>query len=375
MMNPDDHAEEERKSFLQVLAAFKHYDTYSMLRVNKTESYLNTLPNEHQDMLLPYRNHLNKLRDCIECNYRIISKMIKDSDQLFLNSGETSIRQEIVGADEVTKIRQQDLESVQITLKQFARDWSSDGEEERRQCYQPIIDAIMDFYKPEEYDLSKIKILVPGAGLGRMAYELAYRGYCCEGNEFSFFMLIASNFVLNKCEIENQYTIYPWIHQYVNNVCRSDQIAPITFPDVSPVEAPPKGPLSMVAGDFLLVYTEPDSWDGIATCFFIDCANNVIEFIETIYRILKPGAIWVNLGPLLYHYSDVQDELSIEPTCEDLVAIIKAVGFELLKCETGVRTQYAQNPRSMQQSEYLSIFCVCRKPLVINNGIHIEEDN
>lgn len=83
-----------------------------MLRVNKTESYLNTLPNEHQDMLLPYRNHLNKLRDCIECNYRIISKMIKDSDQLFLNSGETSIRQEIVGADEVTKIRQQDLESV-----------------------------------------------------------------------------------------------------------------------------------------------------------------------------------------------------------------------------------------------------------------------
>lgn len=57
----------------------------------------------------------------------------------------------------------------------------------------------------------------------------------------------------SRCEIENQYTIYPWIHQYVNNVCRSDQIAPITFPDVSPVEAPPKGPLSMVAGDFLLV--------------------------------------------------------------------------------------------------------------------------
>lgn len=56
-------------------------------------------------------------------------------------------------------------------------------------------------------DISKIRILVPGAGLGRLTYELAYRGYYCEGNEFSLFMLVASNFVLNKCIVENQYTI------------------------------------------------------------------------------------------------------------------------------------------------------------------------
>lgn len=33
------------------------------------------------------------------------------------------------------------------------------------------------------------------------------------------------------------------------------------------------------------------------------------------------------------------------------------------KNETNVRTKYAQNPSSMQQSEYLSVFFVCRKPL------------
>lgn len=32
------------------------------------------------------------------------------------------------------------------------------------------------------------------------------------------------------------------------------------------------------------------------------------------------------------------------------------------KNETDVKTKYAQNPRSMQQSEYLSAFFVCRKP-------------
>lgn len=47
-------------------------------------------------------------------------------------------------------------------------------------------------------DPSKINVLVPGAGLGRLAYEIAKRGYTCQGNEFSLFMLFASYFVLNK---------------------------------------------------------------------------------------------------------------------------------------------------------------------------------
>lgn len=48
------------------------------------------------------------------------------------------------------------------------------------------------------------------------------------------------------------------------------------------------------------------------------------------YRILKPGGIWVNLGPLLYHYSDMPNEGSIEPTYEDLLIIIKSTGFQIL---------------------------------------------
>lgn len=135
-------------------------------------------------------------------------------------------------------------------------------------------------------DISEIKILVPGAGLGRLTYEFARRGFFSEGNEFSLFMLIASNFVLNKCLIENQYTIYPFVHQYVNNLTRQDQIRSITFPDVSPTQNPPKGKatMNMIAGDFLQVYTEEKEWDCVATCFFIDCANNVAEFVENIFK-------------------------------------------------------------------------------------------
>lgn len=47
-------------------------------------------------------------------------------------------------------------------------------------------------------DVSKVSVLIPGAGLGRLAWEIARLGYSCQGNEWSFFMLFSSNFVLNR---------------------------------------------------------------------------------------------------------------------------------------------------------------------------------
>lgn len=41
-------------------------------------------------------------------------------------------------------------QQVQVTLKQFARDWSTDGEEERQQCYAPIINEIEKFYTADK---------------------------------------------------------------------------------------------------------------------------------------------------------------------------------------------------------------------------------
>jgi hypothetical protein len=51
---------------------------------------------------------------------------------------------------------------------------------------------------PCSRNAKSVNILVPGAGLGRLAHEFARRGYNCQGNEWSLFMLLCSNFVLNK---------------------------------------------------------------------------------------------------------------------------------------------------------------------------------
>lgn len=44
------------------------------------------------------------------------------------------------------------------------------------------------------------------------------------------------------------------------------------------------------------------AFDCVVTCFFLDTAHNVVEYIECIHHCLKPGGHWINLGPLLYHW-------------------------------------------------------------------------
>ncbi len=90
----------------------------------------------------------------------------------------------------------------------------------------------------QEEERSEIKVLVPGAGLGRLAFDIARSGFECQGNEFSLFMLFTSNFVLNKCKTENTFKIYPYIHNFCNNVSDSDQMKSITFPDINPNSLP-----------------------------------------------------------------------------------------------------------------------------------------
>jgi hypothetical protein len=75
----------------------------------------------------------------------------------------------------------------------------------------------------------------------------------------------------------------------------------------------------MSAGDFLQIYNDPgrlfrapvegglvaftvrvysDDWDCVATCFFLDTAHNIIEYVERLWKILKPGGVWINFGSL-----------------------------------------------------------------------------
>lgn len=56
------------------------------------------------------------------------------------------------------------------------------------------------------------------------------------------------------------------------------------------VTASARGSMGMAAGDFVEVFRHPDfagAFDAVATCFFIDTAHNVVEYMEVIWAALK----------------------------------------------------------------------------------------
>lgn len=351
--------EEEREHFQRIVNAYRCYQPTSLQRCDKTISYLNSLSESHQEKLVNYRSHLERVKTCIEQNAQIVKLIIGDVEHMFDNIDYSNVPQHLDA--HVTKPSQMDIDKVQNILKQIAREWSSEGAVERTQCFQPILDEIDALFGDCD-NMSDVSILVPGAGLGRLAYEIARRGFTCQGNEYSLFMLFASNFILNKCKEANSHTLYPWVHQYHNNLQADDQIAPVAFPDSDPSAIPKDCDFSMAAGNFTEIYTELDKWDCVATCFFIDTAPNIAAYVETIWQILKPGGVWINFGPLLYHYADLPTENSIEPSYDFLKQLILSFGFELLREELNQPSHYTHNKRSMLIYQYHSIFFVFRKP-------------
>lgn len=331
----DTEDEEERRHFQKILAAFRNYKRDAMRRVAVNEVCFQKLSEKHKDMLDDFLPHLAAVRNCIHHNDFVIGEIVREAASIFSNTSPYDT-DDAQGGDNSNGVHNRpfitsnDMDKVKSTLKQFVRDWSADGKLERQECYAPIVEVVLKYFPiPSE----AVKVLVPGAGLGRLAWELARLGYACQGNEWSLYMLIASNFVLNQCCTLNQYSLYPWAHQFCNNEKRQDQLTEIRFPDVNPQELPKNSDFSMAAGDFLGVYREPNTWDCIATVFFIDTAHNIVSYVEAFWNILKPGGIWTNLGPLLYHYAEIPGELSIELSYEDLRKVIQKVGFEFLVSE------------------------------------------
>ncbi|XP_068782281.1 carnosine N-methyltransferase isoform X3 [Struthio camelus] len=318
----EEEAEEERlerEHFRRIINVFRYYRTNMHERVNRTERQFKSLPANQQSLLPQFLPHLDKIRKCIDHNQQILQTIVNDCVHMFENKeyGED-------GRGKITPASTFDMDKLKSTLKQFVRDWSEEGKPERDSCYQPIISEIVKNFPKERWDFSKVNILVPGAGLGRLAWEIAMLGYACQGNEWSLFMLFSSNFVLNRCSEVNSCKLYPWIHQFSNNRRSADQIRPIYFPDVDPHSLPSGANFSMTAGDFQEIYSE--------------------------------------CSPLLYHFENLANELSIELSYEDIKNVILQYGFHIEVEKESVLSTYTVNELSMMKYYYECVLFVVRKP-------------
>lgn len=322
-----EELEEEERHFRSILAAFASYqqDVERILRKYRLDWA--KLPFHQQKLVPSYPSKIKRAAECVEANQEFFDLVVASVTDHSQDKLSTSKR----------PLNATESENLRSLLRQLAREWSAEGAVEREASYAGILTKLGELF-PLPSARCNTRIFVPGAGLGRLAAEIAQLGFTTEGNEFSHFMLLPSQFILNSSGAHtNHHTIYPWALPFSNIWSwEQDQMRPVTIPDWTPSH--PLGEFSMIAGDFLQIYHHPsphggDSqryFDVIVSSFFLDTAPNVLEYLECFYRILQPGGYWINNGPLLYHFEGSAGEMSIELSSEEIKSAAENIGFEFL---------------------------------------------
>ncbi|KAF9255445.1 N2227-domain-containing protein [Marasmius fiardii PR-910] len=411
---PHSHSEadieEEQRHFSNVITTFQKYASYSLAANNRRRKDIFTIPKSDQELLatLGYKEKLNAVDRAILANAEFLNQIIVDpeifghgvdDDEEDGDGGEEEGQNQSVGGAKHShshshghthehghdhsheaprkskkyRPNEGDMDKVRSTLKQFVRDWSEEGKEERETSYGPMKEALLaHFHDIPERERRNFRVLVPGAGLGRLAYDVASLGFACQGNEFSHYMLLSSFLILNKTTQAKCHTIYPYVHTFSNVQNRGTLLREIRIPDVVPT-LPGGSNFSLVAGDFEEIYgsgqeldpngEEPQSglWDAIMTCFFIDTAKNIVNYLRILHRILAPGGVWINMGPLLWHWENNNtNDPSIELDLEEVKDLARKIGFEIANEKT-IDATYVTNSEGMLGYTYRAAFWTATK--------------
>lgn len=329
---------------------------------------------------LGYTQKLKRLDEAIRVNGKV-TKLIADLTRKELSA--TSSR--IDGADNMLG----DLSRVKESLKHFVRDWSADGEVERSRIFQPILDVLKEVNLAQR---SSTTVLVPGSGLGRLAWEISelgvFRkmhdslacthmraGFQTTANELSFFMNLAFRVLLSEeaTQVSNQHTVQPYASWFSLQRTNEALFRSVSFPDVVPRL---NEKLKLEERDFLSLLPppplrkdnhSPHGYDYIVTLFFIDTSLNVIETIEHLYELLRPGGLWINLGPLLWTGGQTA---SVELNLEEVLRLVEMVGFELnkeapaqsVRARKSIECEYTADRTAMMAWIYTAEFWVAAKP-------------
>lgn len=368
---------EESQALKNVLGAYANYEVFATKeyyepRLKKWES----LSHRQRTMVPWYENYLRTLLGCIKCN----ANFLKDVVSFATSSMQIeSFLPSLVDGD---------MEEKTVSmLTQLCREWSAECEPERKL----LLNRLLPFLASKFQIPSKVKILIPGAGTGRLMLDLVKAGFVCEGNEYSYHMLVMSIYMLNSGLRKNEVTIFPFIHTFSHWKDRENHLRAVKIPDVN-IEMSPSGSgqMSMSAGSFVDCYgsnqhtkssmsysSSPtmrltrakmqESFTVVVTNFFIDTAPNILDYVETIKHVLVRGGLWINFGPLLYHFENVNQVETIskfdphtgleedimndvpmkglELTAEEILAVAtEFMKFTTLRKEFGIISGYGGNP-------------------------------
>jgi len=239
-------------------------------------------------------------------------------------------------------------------IAHITRDWTTLGRPIRKSLYEFCILQLLIHRKGN----GGSNVLVPGAGLGRLTKDIFDLGFHVEGNEISTTMASAAFHLLHGL-VEG--VIHPFAFDFLmNEVVSRDRYEEIPFPDhemvysthiITNESSQPLGSLSYTVGDFIKTYSpkrRSNTFDAVVTCFFIDTASNVYEYILVVHHVLKDArGIWINVGPLQWHANS-----KLRPAADELRLIIEAMGFSIVHWGVDKETMSYRNDDEVRYTKY-----------------------
>ena len=340
---------EEFKRFLIALNCMEYYLYQNRYQIELLKKDFSSLDKKYlEKMSYDYKTRIKRLEEAQNQNQiflKEIAKKYKPDSSFLKNIDEKDIAN--TAYNESTTLNW-------AVFMYISRDWTAERKDEREKSYIPIINMVQKFLKPGT------NILIPGAGLLRLGYELSKFGYNIDANDYYFYNVILCDYIFNYSK-KNQFCFQPLIRSFSNFLTEDDVFRKFSFPDED-INLDGKGKMKMLCGDFTKLYDDVSNYyDCVITCFFIDTAKNVIEYIEIIERVLKKGGIWINFGPLSYHWIGYENIPSIELPYDILKQVIQNYGFEFLNEETNKTGIYCEMENSMKNDFFNCVFFTARK--------------
>ncbi|PPR00068.1 hypothetical protein CVT24_008970 [Panaeolus cyanescens] len=358
-----------RASYFSLERAFRSYEQYAQLsakEVGQMRRSYNTLTRANTNLgnKIGYSKKLGRLHDVTSMNAVITNAIVGLALEEF---------QELETVH-LVDVGLADLGRVREALKHFIRDWSTEGEVERTRIFKPILELLKEVNEEERGNL---KVLVPGCGLGRLAWEISELGFETTANELSFFMTLAFRFLLSPTTTTtpNEHSLRPYSHWFSHQRTNDSLFRRLPFPDVVPRLGPK---LHLLEQDFLTIPAPPSlSWDKatpasaseggydyIVTLFFIDTSLDVFTTMRHIYNLLRPGGIWINLGPLLWTGGG---QAKVELSLDEVLKAAEEIGFFISNETEGptarrtVECEYTGDRNAMMRWIYRAEFWVGHK--------------
>ena len=339
---------EEFKRFLIALRTMNYYTYQNKWQIDKLNNdYSHLDPKYLSKMTYDYKTRIKRLEEAMDSNQGFLSEIAKkyEPDPSYLKN---------FNQKEIDEISYNESGTLNYAVFQYiSRDWTFERKKEREIHYTPIIDAVKKYVPP------KSKILIPGAALLRLGYELAKLDYNIDANDFNFMNVIFCDYFFNYSKM-NQFTFQPLIRSFSNYLSEDAVFRKFSFPDEN-INLEGKGKIKLQGGDFTKLYNDKEVYDCVITCFFIDTAKNVLEYIDIIEKVLKKGGIWINFGPLSYHWVGYPDIPTIELPYDKLKEVIINYGFEYIHEEKNKTVIYCEIEDFMKNDVFNCVFFIAKK--------------